>query len=82
MGIVPTMYDIRNNEHPEQLRFMRERYGKLVFPGVPDRVMVARSPVYGKPIWEYAMSDDAAIQLRGIGEKVRVYGKARAPQAT
>ena len=82
MGVIPTMYDVRNAEHPMHLKRLIEQYGKLVFPSVPDAIDVARSPAFGQPVWEFAASGKAAVQLRGIGERVRSHGQATTPRAT
>ena len=81
MGVIPTMYDVRNAEHPLHLKRLLKKYGELVFPGVPDAIDVARSPAFGQPVWGFAGSGKAAAQLRGIGEKVRSYGQATATRA-
>jgi chromosome partitioning protein len=78
MGVIPTMYDIRNAEHPMHLRRLLQLYGQLVFPGVPDAIDVARAPAYGEPVWTFARNGRAAVQLRGIGERIRAYGQADA----
>jgi cellulose biosynthesis protein BcsQ len=76
------MYDVRNAEHPMHIKRLIEQYGKLVFPGVPDAIDVARSPTYGRPVWKFANNGKAALQLRGIGERVRNHGQATTPRAT
>jgi chromosome partitioning protein len=70
LGVVPMMYDARTTEHAIHLQDLVSVYNNLVYPVVGKAIDVARCPVYGLPVWEFAPKSKASAQLRAVAERM------------
>lgn len=60
LGIVPNKLREKTQNHAANLDAIRERYGDLVWEAIPQRTTLTEATNFGKLIWAYAPSSDAA----------------------
>jgi len=62
MGLViPTFYDRQTNETLFQMECVKEEFGNMVTPPIPQDTLLREGSRIGKTIWEYAPNSRAAI---------------------
>jgi chromosome partitioning protein len=71
LGVLPTFLDRRYKETREQLGWLAEQFGRLVWEPVPVDSKAVEAPSFGQTLWEYAPD---ARALRGIKIKGRMVG--------
>lgn len=59
-GVIPMRYRANTLEHSDRLRALVEQFGDLVWPPVPDRIVVAEATSFQRPVHVHAPDSDAA----------------------
>lgn len=54
IAVLPTFFERITKETSEQLRVLADKFGKLVWPPIPDDVRAREAVAYGQTLWEYA----------------------------
>ncbi len=54
IAVLPTFFERVTKETSEQLRVLADKFGKLVWPPIPDDVRAREAVAYGQTLWEYA----------------------------
>jgi chromosome partitioning protein len=75
LGIVPTMVGPRTNVQAEVLDLMAERYGPLLLPEIPRRVLVQQAAIAGEPVVTYAPGSAPAVAFTALSEEVHRRGQ-------
>jgi chromosome partitioning protein len=75
LGIVPTMVGPRTNVQTEVLELMAERYGPLLLPEIPRRVLVQQAAIAGEPLATYAPGSAPAVAFTALSEEVHRRGQ-------
>lgn len=70
MGIVPTMYRSNTLEHKENLRSLRERFGKLVWDPLPQRTIWAEAVNARRPVFSFAPESKSARDAWKLVDRV------------
>jgi chromosome partitioning protein len=70
LGVLPTMYRKQTREHRHNLREMAEAYGKLVYPPIPESIVVSESTAYQEPLWMYAPRHPATAAYKRVLERM------------
>jgi chromosome partitioning protein len=70
LGVAPTMYDGRTNEHLVNLLEVAGVYGPLVYPVVNRAIAVSRCAAFGRPVWAFDRRNPVSEQLRAVAGKV------------
>jgi chromosome partitioning protein len=68
LGILPTMVDLRTQEHRQTIADLETAFPGLVLPAIRRRIAIAEAPGRGQPIWEYdpAAAEDHAELLAEV----------------
>lgn len=72
LGILPTLVDVRSNEHRQTILDLREAFAGLVLPPVRRRIALAEAPRAGRPIWDYdaAAAEDYGVVLNAVMKRM------------
>ncbi len=71
-GIVPMRYRANTLEHSENLAKLCEKFGELVWPAIPERIIWAEASTYQKPVFVHAPGSDAALAAWELVDRVEV----------
>lgn len=76
LGILPTM--VRGNdshfmlrEHRASLEDVRQSFGSLLLPVIPDRAIVKECPAHGKTLFEIDQDNHAALAYQQVAKLIR-----------
>jgi chromosome partitioning protein len=75
LGILPTFLDRRYRETHEQLSWLAEQFGRLVWEPIPSDSKAIESPAHGQTLWEYAPDCRALFGLKLSDQWVGGYVK-------
>lgn len=75
LGIVPTMVGPRTNVQTEVLELMTERYGPMLLPEIPRRVLVQQAAIAGQPLATYSPGSGPAAAFHALSEEVHARGQ-------
>ncbi|MAS37350.1 MAG: hypothetical protein CL610_25335 [Anaerolineaceae bacterium] len=70
MGIVPTMYRNQTIEHSENLKELRQQFGKLVWPPIHQRTIWAEAVTMRQPVFAIAPQTKAAAEALALVDRV------------
>jgi chromosome partitioning protein len=70
LGVLPTMFRQQTREHRHNLREMAEAYGRLVYPPIPESIVVSESTAYQEPLWIYAPRHPATEAYKRVLERM------------
>jgi len=70
LGVLPTMVDMRSNEHHQTIIELQEAFPGMVLPVVRRLIALAEAPREGKPIWSYAPKSEAALDYAAVLKEV------------
>jgi chromosome partitioning protein len=73
-GIVPVRFRRTTLEHRERLKTLRERFGELVWPEVPERIVWAEAASYQRPVFLHDPNSDAADHAWELVDRVEGLG--------
>lgn len=76
IGILPTLFDRRENESHEQLKNLVDIYGGLVWPVIPTDSRVTVANRAGKSLYEYAPKSAALQGYPHNGKRIGGYNAA------
>lgn len=68
-GIIPFRYRSNTLEHAENLKALERRFEGLVWPPVPERIMIAESMTYNIPVHKHAPTSDAATFFYELADR-------------
>ena len=71
-GILPTMYDIRNNISRQVLAELREHFPQYLFKAViPRNVRLSEAPSHGLPIFYYEPTSKGAMHYSALAAEIQ-----------
>lgn len=71
-GIIPMRVRSNTLEHTENLRSLKERFGNLVWPIIPERIVWAEASTYQVPVFVQAPNSDASGHAWELVDRVEV----------
>ena len=84
LGILPIKYRITTNEHRANLQLLAQTYYRqvgpkkqsLIYPKIPDAIVVAESTAYQLPLWDHASRAPATLAYQHVVERILADVKA------
>lgn len=78
LGIIPTKYRSTTKEHRINLNLLAQTYYRqvgskkksLIYPKIPDAIVVAQSTAYQQPLWNYAPLAPATLAYQRVVERM------------
>ena len=78
LGILPTKYRTITKEHRTNLKLLADTYYRqvgrkrqsLIYPEIPDAIVVAQSTAYQLPLWDYAPRAAATLAYQRLLERI------------
>lgn len=70
LGIIPIKYRKTTKEHHTNLIALAQAYGHLVYPVIPNAIIVAASTAYQTPLWDYAPRSPATLAYQRVVKRI------------
>lgn len=81
MGVLPTLFDKRNNISKQSVASLEQYFGEKVLPPVRVDVRLKEAPSHKKTIFEYAPESNGALDYGVVVDRIAAVVKAESSQS-